>query len=165
MSKRRVFDIDFPSDDPQPVENIDVPAGTGAQRRGPMASAIVENADALAERSAAEAAIRAENDRLAHEHVRLKKQGLITDLVPIDDIRMDKLTRDWSRSGFAVGDQVALERARVEVLEVQAEGRPTKIRVRFDTALDELHVFVFDGAELRAWQPALGDQASFQAGF
>ncbi len=94
MSKRRVFDIDFPEETLQPVENIDVPAGTGEPRRGPMATAIVENADALAERSAAEAAIRTENDRLAHEHVRLKKMGLITDLVPIDQISMTKLARD-----------------------------------------------------------------------
>ncbi|SMX51166.1 ParB/RepB/Spo0J family partition protein [Actibacterium lipolyticum] len=91
MSKRRVFDIDFPDDTP-------VPAGTstpeGETRRGPMASAIVENADALRERQSAEAAIRAENDKLAHEHVRLKKQGLIVDLLPIDKIHASKLTRD-----------------------------------------------------------------------
>ena len=73
MSKRRVFDIDFPDDAPAPSD----PAPAAEHRRGPMATAIVENADALAERSAAEAAIRAENDRLAHEHVRLKKLGLI----------------------------------------------------------------------------------------
>lgn len=92
MKKRRMFDIDFPSDEP-------VPAGTPAEnqaesRRGPMAAAISENADALRVRSEAEQAIRDENDRLAHEHVRLKKQGLITDLIPIDEIRTTKLTRD-----------------------------------------------------------------------
>lgn len=86
--KRRVFDIDFDGGD------SDVPAGTGEHRRGPMAAAITENAEALAERQSAEAQIRAENDALAHEHVRLKKAGLITDLIPLDQIHMGKLTRD-----------------------------------------------------------------------
>jgi ParB family chromosome partitioning protein len=86
--KRRVFDIDF--DDAE----ASVPAGTPETRRGPMATAITENADALAARQSAEAAIRAENDALAHEHVRLKKAGLITDLIPLDQIKAEKLTRD-----------------------------------------------------------------------
>ncbi|MEP5757878.1 MAG: ParB N-terminal domain-containing protein [Litoreibacter sp.] len=89
--KRRVFDIDFEDTDGA------VPAGTAEKtdtRRGPMATAITENADALANRQDAEAAIRAENDALAHEHVRLKKAGLITDLIALDEIRTDKLTRD-----------------------------------------------------------------------
>ena len=89
--KKRVFDIDFEDVDVTPEPSV--PAGTEA-RRGPMAAAITENAAALTERQAAEAAIRAENDALAHEHVRLKKAGLITDLIPLDDIRTDKLTRD-----------------------------------------------------------------------
>ena len=42
-------------------------------RRGPMASAIAETASATAEKSYAEKAIGAENDSLAHEHVRLKE--------------------------------------------------------------------------------------------
>ncbi|QUS37323.1 ParB/RepB/Spo0J family partition protein [Falsirhodobacter algicola] len=91
MIKRRTFDIDFPGDAP-------VPAGTDSPeretRRGPMAAAISENAEALRERQATEAAIRAENDRLAHELVRLKKLGLVTDLIPLDAIRATKLTRD-----------------------------------------------------------------------
>ncbi len=91
MTKRRVFDIDFPGETPARSEP---PAPASEHRRGPMAAAIAENADALAERSAAEAAIRAENDLLAHEHVRLKKLGLITDLIPLDAIRVGKLTRD-----------------------------------------------------------------------
>lgn len=94
MSKRKGFDIDFPD-----VE--DVPAGTEdrdrpAARRGPMASAISENAEALRSRQQAEAAIREENDRLAHELVRLKGQGLIVDLVATDAIATTKLTRDRS---------------------------------------------------------------------
>lgn len=88
--KKRVFDINF--DDAETVTKAAVPAGT--ERRGPMAAAISENAEALTERQLAEAAIREENDALAHEHVRLKKAGLITDLIPLDAIRTDKLTRD-----------------------------------------------------------------------
>ncbi|WP_166418577.1 ParB N-terminal domain-containing protein [Cochlodiniinecator piscidefendens] len=89
MSKRRVFDIDFPSDEPV-VQDTTKPES----RRGPMASAIGENADAMRERQSAEAQIRAENDALAHEHVRLKKAGLINDLISVHDIKTEKLTRD-----------------------------------------------------------------------
>lgn len=88
--KKRIFDIDF--DDVEETPSTSVPAGT--ERRGPMAAAISENAEALSERQSAEAAIRQENDALAHEHVRMKKAGLITDLVPLDAIRTEKLTRD-----------------------------------------------------------------------
>lgn len=86
--KRRVFDIDF--------DEADAPAAPvfPEARRGPMASAIAENSDALATRQSAEAAIRIENDALAHEHVRLKKAGLITDLIALDKITTTKLTRD-----------------------------------------------------------------------
>ncbi|WP_299146322.1 ParB N-terminal domain-containing protein [uncultured Tateyamaria sp.] len=91
MSKRRVFDIDFEpgSDTPEPAAPAPEPA-----RRGPMASAISENAEALTERAAAEAAIRAENDRLAHEYVSLKRDGAIVARVPLGDVAMTKLTRD-----------------------------------------------------------------------
>jgi ParB family chromosome partitioning protein len=92
MSKRRVFDIDFdlnqdsPEDTPAPSDD--------APRRGPMATAISENAAALTDRQSAEAAIRAENDRLAHEYISLKKDGAIVARLPIDDVKMTKLTRD-----------------------------------------------------------------------
>ncbi|MDO5759037.1 MAG: ParB N-terminal domain-containing protein [Rhodobacterales bacterium] len=101
MTKRKVFDIDFPGGEGEK----DVPAGTGARkidappaRRGPMASAIAENADALRTRKQVEAAIRDENDRLAHELVRLKGQGLIVDLIDLGAIHTTKLTRDRSAS-------------------------------------------------------------------
>lgn len=91
MSKRRVFDIDFD------VDESSVPAGTeGDGRRGPMAAAISENASALTERQQAEAAIRAENDRLAHEYVSLKKDGAIVARVPLSEVRTSKLIRDRS---------------------------------------------------------------------
>ncbi len=108
--KRSVFDINF-----EPEADEGFPAGNQAapetksfnvqghprqndepQRRGPMASAISEAAEATAERAGAEAAIREENDALAHEHVRLKKLGLITDLINVSDVVITKLTRDRS---------------------------------------------------------------------
>jgi ParB family chromosome partitioning protein len=61
-----------------------------------MASAISETAEAVTNRAQAEAAIRAENDALAMEHVRLKKLGLITGLVDTNLVHMTKLTRDRS---------------------------------------------------------------------
>lgn len=93
MSKRRVFDIGF-SDDTAVAAEPPVPAGTPAARRGPMATAITENADALRERAELEARIRAENDSLAHEFVRLRKLGLVVDLIPLESIRSTELVRD-----------------------------------------------------------------------
>lgn len=93
--KRRVFDIDLPDD---PVTEETFPAekvsNSETKRRGPMAAAITENADSVRDRTEVEAQIRAENDQLAHEHVRLKRLGLITDLIPLDQIETFKLTRD-----------------------------------------------------------------------
>lgn len=98
MSKRRVFDINFPSDPPVASPAPSVPADdattAGESRRGPMATAISENAEALKARAAAEQNIRAENDRLAHEFVRLKKLGLVVDRIPLDQISTSKLVRD-----------------------------------------------------------------------
>lgn len=104
--KRRMFDIDLPTEAETdfPTGKSDTPPGeyetksmTG--RRGPMATAIGETGDALRYRKTMEADIRAENDALAHEFVRLKKAGLIVDLVPLDLIDSRKLTRDRSASG------------------------------------------------------------------
>ncbi|MEO1556136.1 MAG: ParB N-terminal domain-containing protein [Pseudomonadota bacterium] len=95
MSKRRVFDIDFEPEGvtaPPTRDGPDAPAEP--TRRGPMAAAISENAAAMSERQTAEAAIRAENDRLAHEYVSLKRDGGIVARIPIGDVRMSKLTRD-----------------------------------------------------------------------
>lgn len=112
VKKRNVFDIDF---DPEAEGDV-FPAGNQrapetkahniqghplqneapSPRRGPMASAISETAEAVTNRAQAEAAIRAENDALAMEHVRLKKLGLITDLIDTNLVHMTKLTRDRS---------------------------------------------------------------------
>ncbi|CRL16525.1 ParB/RepB/Spo0J family partition protein [Phaeobacter italicus] len=106
MSKRRMFDINFPSDpapEPSPAPAVEPPARApetksmgrpGDARRGPMATAISENADALRARAEAEQNIRAENDRLAHEFVRLKNLGLVVDRIPLDKISTSKLIRD-----------------------------------------------------------------------
>ncbi|QDY70731.1 ParB/RepB/Spo0J family partition protein [Qingshengfaniella alkalisoli] len=126
MSKRRVFDIDFPDEEPAPEQPSAEPVG----RRGPMASAIGENADALRERQQAEAAIREENDRLAHEHVRLKKAGLVTDLIPIDAIRAEKLARDRKP-----GRDEELEELKLSIREV---GLSNPIRVEQDGDTYEL---------------------------
>lgn len=96
MSKRRrVFDIEMPDQEPEtfPAGNVD----ESATRRGPMASAIHETAESLRERQNLEARIRAENDALAHEHVRLKRLGLVMEEIPIDAIDCRKLARDRAK--------------------------------------------------------------------
>lgn len=91
--KRRMFDIEMPEEDAPTF-----PAGNGSEivenRRGPMATAIAESAEASRDRAVIEARIRAENDALAQEHVRLKRAGLITDMIPLDSIDTQKLVRD-----------------------------------------------------------------------
>lgn len=126
MSKRRMFDIDFPD---VPETTPAVPAGTKADkgaeaRRGPMAAAITENADALRQRAEAEQAIRDENDKLAHEHVRLKKLGLVTDLIDIGAIETSKLTRDRSASADPELDELKDS--------IRAIGLSNPIRVEMD---------------------------------
>lgn len=104
--KRRMFDIDLPEDE------VDPPAPLEPQRRGPMATAITETGEASRQRAEVEAAIRAENDALAHEFVRLKKLGLITDMIPVDEVRVSKLVRDRSqRHDPDVADLMASLRA------------------------------------------------------
>ena len=92
MSKRRVFDIDF---EPE-AEPASGPRVRDLERRGPMATAITENAEALTERQQTEAAIREENDRLAHEYVALKRDGAIVGRVLVNQIHTTKLVRDRS---------------------------------------------------------------------
>lgn len=95
--KRRIFDIDMPVPEPDPdnvVQDARSPAQAVTARRGPMASAISENADALSARAEAEARIRAENDALAHEYVALKRAGLAVRMVPLDAVVTGVLVRD-----------------------------------------------------------------------
>ncbi len=90
--KRRMFDIDMPAMDDIPARKA--PDGALEKRRGPMAAAISENADALRDQQSTEDAIRVENDRLAHELVRLRNEGLVTERVALADVLTERLTRD-----------------------------------------------------------------------
>lgn len=90
--KRRMFDIEVPAEEPEAF-----PAGNNSdqlQRRGPMATAIAETVESTRDRARLEAGIRAENDALAQEHVRLKRAGLIVDLIQLNAIDTHKLIRD-----------------------------------------------------------------------
>lgn len=91
--KRRMFDIEMP-EEPATVEPRVSSLDPGAKRRGPMASAISENAGALNARAEAEAKIRTENDALAHEYVALKRAGLVIRPVPLNDVLTTVLVRD-----------------------------------------------------------------------
>jgi ParB family chromosome partitioning protein len=142
VKKRNVFDIDFDLDADEATEGEQdtFPAGnqaapetmsvnvqgnqlqnTQSARRGPMASAISETGDANSERVKAEAKIRTENDNLAHEHVRLKKLGLITDLLSTDEIKITKLIRDRAN-----GPDTELQELKASILAV---GLSNPIRV------------------------------------
>ena len=90
--KRRMFDIDIPAMEDIPVGKV--PDKVLEKRRGPMAAAISENADALRDQQSTEETIRAENDRLAHELVQLRSEGLVTEQVALADVVTEKLTRD-----------------------------------------------------------------------
>lgn len=94
--KRRVFDINMPEDGAgSPKESF--PAGKESAeplRRGPMAAAVAETVETGLKRQEVERQIRAENDALAHEHVRLKRLGLVMQLVPLAEIESKKLVRD-----------------------------------------------------------------------
>ncbi|MEL6235322.1 MAG: replication protein [Pseudomonadota bacterium] len=70
------------------------PLGETPRRRSPMAAAVHETAMASQARAEQAAAIRAENDALAAELVRLKRAGLVTDLIPLDQIHARRLVRD-----------------------------------------------------------------------
>lgn len=104
MKKRRTFDLELPEEEEVfPAGKTEVERGAPGIRRSPMAQAITENADSLRDRRAIEDQIRAENDALAAEHVRLKRAGLITDLIALDEIETWKLVRDR-----APGDDIEL---------------------------------------------------------
>ncbi|SDZ47566.1 chromosome partitioning protein, ParB family [Jannaschia faecimaris] len=120
--KRRIFDVDLPEDPAEVPEEVE----TKSARRGPMASAIGEVGDARRYREKMEADIRAENDALAHELVRLKKLGLVTDLVPLDAVRTTKLTRDRR-----ISDRLDLADLKTSLREI---GLSNPIRVEADGA-------------------------------
>lgn len=122
MSKKRLtFDIDLPEDD-----GVETPAPSASSRRGPMAAAISENAGSLRDRRNIEEQIRAENDALAAEHVRIKRLGLIVDLVPLDEIETWKLTRDRAK-----GDDYELSELVTSIREVGLSN-PIRLEIRED---------------------------------
>ena len=126
MSKKRLtFDIDLPEDD-APDTNAPAPTSAAGQRRGPMATAISENAGSLRDRRNIEEQIRAENDALAAEHVRIKRLGLIVDLVPLDQIETWKLTRDRAK-----GDDYELTELVTSIREVGLSN-PIRLEIRED---------------------------------
>lgn len=90
--KRRMFEIDMPAMEDNPVGNV--PDTVPDKRRGPMAAAISENASALRDQQSTEDAIRVENDRLAHELVRLRSEGFVTEQIVLTDIVTERLKRD-----------------------------------------------------------------------
>lgn len=132
MTKKRLtFDIDLPEEETFPAGKV-LPS---PPRRGPMAAAISENADSLRERQQIEAEIRAENDALAVEHVRLKRLGLITDLVPLDHIETFKLTRD--RAG---GDDFELAELVASIRDVGLSN-PIRVEQRADGKFELIQGF------------------------
>lgn len=96
--KRRMFDIDVPGGGDEPPIPPDLETKSmGSPRRGPMATAIGEAGAAARRRAMVESDIRAENDALAHEFVRLKKLGLMVDAIPVLAVRTGMLSRDRAR--------------------------------------------------------------------
>ncbi|MEM6386098.1 MAG: ParB N-terminal domain-containing protein [Pseudomonadota bacterium] len=89
MSTKRVFDITLPDD-----IDVGVVPEKKQKKRGPMASAVAENAGALQERKSAAEAIRDENNALAHEYVALRDAGHVVAQVPLDAVKTSMLVRD-----------------------------------------------------------------------
>lgn len=92
--KRRVFDIDLPDEAIAGQSETQLAEPPAAGRRGPMASAIVENAEALKARKSVTEAIREENDALAHEFVALREAGHVVEAVPLEAVHTFMLVRD-----------------------------------------------------------------------
>ncbi|MFV0490288.1 MAG: ParB/RepB/Spo0J family partition protein [Pseudorhodobacter sp.] len=126
--KRRIFDIDLPED---PASPKPATAQTG-MRRGPMASAIAENAEALQARKSAAEAIREENDTLAHEFVALRAAGHVVQFLPLDEVHSHMLVRDR-----IPGDDPELEDLMTSIREVGLSN-PIRVLPRPDGAGYEL---------------------------
>ncbi len=126
--KRRMFDIDVPA-----MEDISVgklPNRDPEKRRGPMAAAISENASALRDQQSTEDAIRIENDRLAHELVRLRSEGYITEQIPLADVVTERLTRDRKP-----GPDPELDELKASILDVGLSN-PIRVERRTDGRYD-----------------------------
>ena len=163
--KRRVFELARPevpgagasapasTPTPEPAPGPETfPAGKvegepGRGRRGPMATAVQENAEALRSRAEAEAAIRAENDALAHELVRLKREGLVVDLIPLDAIDAAKLARDRTR-----GPDMELGELKTSIRELGLSN-PIRVEPRDDGRFELIQGF----RRLSAWRRLLAE--------
>lgn len=135
--KRRMFDIDLPEEAIADASRT-FPAGKDSDvpaRRGPMASAIAETVETTRERQEIEAKIRAENDALAHEHVRLKRLGLVVDLIPPDQIEMHKLVRDRKK-----GPDNELKDLKVSIAELGLSN-PIRVEARLDGGYELIQGF------------------------
>jgi ParB family chromosome partitioning protein len=129
--KRRVFDIDLPDDplghpagDPVDVTpQVDTP-----HRRGRMASAISENAEALHARKSTTEAIREENDALAHEYVARRDAGGVVEQIGLDDVHTYMLVRDRFP-----GDDLELESLVTSIRELGLSN-PIRVLTRPDGA-------------------------------
>lgn len=133
--KRRMFSIDMPTEAAPVQPAPEAPAPATQSRRGPMASAISEAAESHRQRQEIEAQIRAENDALAHEHVRLKNMGLIIELVPIDAIHTDKLVRDR-----AVAPDPELAELKDSIVEIGLSN-PIRVEARDDGGYELIQGF------------------------
>lgn len=92
--KRRIFDINVPDEAVEAPEPSIKSLEEKPAKRGPMASAIAENAEALNARKSAAEAIREENDALAHEFVELREAGHVVQSIPLEDVHTYMLVRD-----------------------------------------------------------------------
>ncbi|MEY8882091.1 ParB/RepB/Spo0J family partition protein [Donghicola sp. XS_ASV15] len=140
--KRRMFDINMPTDLPADTPEAAVPSSAPAPRRGPMATAISEAANSTRQRQEIEAKIRAENDALAHEHVRLKGMGLIMELVPLNAISTSKLTRDRAK-----GPDLELAELKQSISEIGLSNP-----IRLETRSDGLYELVQGYRRLSAYR-------------
>ncbi len=143
--KRRMFDINMPTDLPADTSEVSVPTSAPAPRRGPMATAISEAASSTRQRQEIEAKIRAENDALAHEHVRLKGMGLIMELVPLNAISTSKLTRDRAK-----GPDMELAELKQSIAEIGLSNP-----IRLETRTDGLYELVQGYRRLSAYRELL----------
>ncbi|MEM6440510.1 MAG: ParB N-terminal domain-containing protein [Pseudomonadota bacterium] len=161
MSRRKLFDIDLPPEEAGPAP---APQGQGAPEtksgakpappgRGPMASAVRDTARSLRERAEIEAGVRAENDALAAELVRLREQGLTLDEIPTSSVRTDRLLRD--RRHDPTPDVEDLKRSILEV------GLSNPIRVERSGAVYELiqgwrRLMAYEALEAETGDPRWG---------
>lgn len=156
--KRRMFDIDLPEDSGPALPDT-FPAGKVSgppARRGPMAAAIAETVNSTRERQEIEAQIRAENDALAHEHMRLKRLGLVVDLVPLDQIDMRKLVRDRKK-----GPDFELAELKASISDVGLSN-PIRLEARGDGRFELIQGYRRLSA-FRALLEETGDAARFGA--